>query len=78
DAQTTGGYPKIGSVILADQWRLAQIPLGTRVRFERVTVADDGEAREDGARYLQQIDTAVDWPREGILWSAHRIAAARR
>jgi len=25
DAQTTGGYPKIGTVILADQWRLAQI-----------------------------------------------------
>lgn len=36
DAQTTGGYPKIGVVIEADLWRLAQAPLGATVRFVRV------------------------------------------
>lgn len=33
DAHTAGGYPKIGTVIEADLWRLGQVPLGTRLRF---------------------------------------------
>ncbi|HEY4253573.1 MAG TPA: biotin-dependent carboxyltransferase family protein [Roseomonas sp.] len=33
DAHTAGGYPKIGTVIEADLWRLAQAPLGSRLRF---------------------------------------------
>jgi biotin-dependent carboxylase-like uncharacterized protein len=77
DAQTTGGYPKIGTVILADQWRLAQIPLGTRVRFERVTLEQAEAARADVARYLQQIETALDWQRQGILSAARRTAKTR-
>jgi biotin-dependent carboxylase-like uncharacterized protein len=77
DAQTTGGYPKIGTVILADQWRLAQIPLGTRVRFERVTLEEAEAARADVARYLQQIETALDWQRQGILSTARRTAKTR-
>jgi len=34
DAQATGGYPRIASVIAADQWRLAQISPGTSIDFE--------------------------------------------
>ena len=33
DAQPSGGYPKIGTVIEADLWRLAQAPIGARIRF---------------------------------------------
>lgn len=33
DAQTTGGYPKIGVVIRADLWKLGQLRLGARLRF---------------------------------------------
>jgi len=33
DAQPTGGYPKIGTVIEADLWRLGQMPIGSRIRF---------------------------------------------
>jgi biotin-dependent carboxylase-like uncharacterized protein len=33
DAQPTGGYPKIGTVIEADLWRLGQAPIGGRIRF---------------------------------------------
>jgi biotin-dependent carboxylase-like uncharacterized protein len=33
DAQPTGGYPKIGTVIEADLWRLGQAPIGSRIRF---------------------------------------------
>lgn len=77
DAQTTGGYPKIGTVILADQWRLAQVPLGQRLRFERVTLEQAEAARADVARYLQQIETALDWQRQGILSTARRTAKTR-
>ena len=33
DAQTTGGYPKIGAVIGADLGRLAQVRFGNQIRF---------------------------------------------
>ena len=33
DANTCGGYPKIATVIEADLWRLAQAPVGARLRF---------------------------------------------
>ncbi len=39
DGPTTGGYPKIASVISADLDRLAQCDPGGCLRFEAVTVA---------------------------------------
>ena len=39
EANTCGGYPKIATVIEADQWRLGQVPAGCALRFERVDVA---------------------------------------
>ncbi len=39
EANTCGGYPKIATVIEADLWRLAQAPVGTRLRFETITRA---------------------------------------
>ncbi|BDB24079.1 hypothetical protein Tamer19_21900 [Cupriavidus sp. TA19] len=36
EANTCGGYPKIATVIEADLWRLAQAPVGCRVRFMAV------------------------------------------
>lgn len=40
EANTCGGYPKLGSVISADLWRLAQTPVGCKLKFELVdTVA---------------------------------------
>ena len=33
DCQTTGGYPRIGSVIEADLWRLAQMPISSLFRL---------------------------------------------
>jgi len=38
DHQTIGGYPKIGTVISTDLWRLAQLPSGSRIRFRPVTL----------------------------------------
>ncbi|WP_045393425.1 biotin-dependent carboxyltransferase family protein [Falsirhodobacter sp. alg1] len=37
ESQTTGGYPKIATVIGADLARLAQLPTGRKFRFEKVT-----------------------------------------
>jgi biotin-dependent carboxylase-like uncharacterized protein len=40
DRQTTGGYPKIATIISADIGRFAQIPPGEAVRFACVTLAE--------------------------------------
>jgi biotin-dependent carboxylase-like uncharacterized protein len=44
DRQTTGGYPKIATIISADIGRFAQIPPGEPVRFEIVTFEQAIEA----------------------------------
>jgi biotin-dependent carboxylase-like uncharacterized protein len=47
DRNTTGGYPKIATVISADYRRLAQTPAGTGFRFKAVSVAEaQAEARK--------------------------------
>ncbi len=47
EANTCGGYPKIANVIEADLWRLAQAPVGARLRFEATT-------RDTAIEVLQQ------------------------
>ena len=49
DAQPSGGYPKLGTVIEADLWRLGQAPIGSRVRFIE-TSWDDAVAALDEIR----------------------------
>jgi 5-oxoprolinase (ATP-hydrolysing) subunit C len=51
DAQPSGGYPKIGTVIEADLWRLGQAPIGSSIRFI--------ETDWDGA--LHALDEASQW-----------------
>jgi biotin-dependent carboxylase-like uncharacterized protein len=47
DRGTSGGYPKIATVISADLGRLAQIPAGRAFRFRAVSMADaQAEARK--------------------------------
>lgn len=53
DAQTTGGYPKIGVVIAADLWKLAQLRLGAPLRFVPCT-------REDAVAALRAHHTLID------------------
>ena len=40
DAQTTGGYPCIASVIAADLWQLAYLQPGQTITFEPVSIAE--------------------------------------
>ncbi|MCA7084926.1 biotin-dependent carboxyltransferase family protein [Cupriavidus sp. DB3] len=77
DAQTTGGYPKIGVVIDADLWRLAQAPLGAAVRFHRVGLEEAEAARMQVQTYLRQIAQAVAWQSEART-GAQAPAARRR
>lgn len=37
EANTCGGYPKIGHVIETDLWKLGQAPSGARIRFELIS-----------------------------------------
>ncbi|PLY07618.1 MAG: urea amidolyase [Arcobacter sp.] len=38
DRQTIGGYPKIGSVFSVDCFKLAQMKIGSKVRFEEIDI----------------------------------------
>jgi len=60
DAQTTGGYPKIGVVIQADLWKLAQLRLGGKLRFVVCDAAEARAALRSSRRYLEQVKRALD------------------
>jgi biotin-dependent carboxylase-like uncharacterized protein len=55
DAQPTGGYPKIGTVISADLWRLGQAPIGSQVRFVRCDWAEAVAAASRNRDYLDGV-----------------------
>jgi antagonist of KipI len=59
DAQTHGGYPRIGHVIRADRGRLAQLRAGDAIRFAPCTPAEAGAASRERAHSLARIALAV-------------------
>lgn len=59
DAQTTGGYPKIGVVIRADLWKLGQLRLGARLRFMPCTHAEALAALREQRLLLDQMRIAL-------------------
>ncbi|OGA88990.1 MAG: hypothetical protein A2Z90_14260 [Burkholderiales bacterium GWA2_64_37] len=61
DAQTSGGYPKIATVIEADQWRVAQTPPGRSLRFQAVTLQEAQAAWREQCDYLHTIEQASRW-----------------
>ncbi|PCE26376.1 allophanate hydrolase [Paraburkholderia acidicola] len=73
DAQTTGGYPRIGAVIRADLWKLAQVRLNGSVRFVETTPDLARRALLDERTYLRQIDAAIAMHEERYL---RRMASA--
>ena len=54
DAQPSGGYPKIGTVIEADLWRLGQAPIGSRIRFVEVTWEEAVAVQHTNDRWLAE------------------------
>jgi len=59
DAQATGGYPRIASVITADQWRLAQIAPGASIRFSPTSRAEAQLASQRQRVYLQRVHRSL-------------------
>jgi 5-oxoprolinase (ATP-hydrolysing) subunit C len=57
DRQTTGGYPKIATVISADRPRLAQLRPGQQLRFQAI---EEHEAVRLAKEFSWQIDHARD------------------
>lgn len=55
DAQPSGGYPKIGTVIEADLWRLGQARTGAYLRFVPTTYGDAVAALRPVDAYLSKI-----------------------
>lgn len=59
DAQTTGGYPRVGTVIEADLWRLAQVRLNAAVLFVAVDLNEARRALREVNRYLLRLGSAL-------------------
>ena len=67
DAQPTGGYPKLGTVIEADLWRLGQAPTGSRLRFVEATYDEAVAALAANRRWLQSVQRLVNiWAGGGL------------
>jgi len=61
DAATMGGYPKIGTVIEADLWRVGQARAGERLRFRRVSFGEAFAAQAGLRGYLEALESEAAW-----------------
>ena len=66
DAQPSGGYPKIGTVIEADLWRLGQAPIGSRIRFVETGWDEAVEALAVNRRWLDEARRLVGLWRDSL------------
>ena len=57
DRGTSGGYPKIATVITADFGRFAQMPAGTAFRFKVVSIE---EAQAEARKFAELLRTLPD------------------
>jgi len=63
DAQPSGGYPKLGTVIEADLWRLGQAPIGSRIRFVECNWDEAVAAQDEIEAWLARVGRMVDLQR---------------
>lgn len=59
DANTSGGYPKIATVIEADLWKLGQMGPGEWVSFEVVTLEQALDADSNHRLVMKQLENAI-------------------
>jgi len=59
DAHATGGYPRLATVIAADQWRLAQLAPGASIQFVQCTRAVARLAWQEQQAYLQALRSSL-------------------
>ena len=65
DHQTTGGYPKLGTVISADVPRLGRLRPGDTLRFERITIAKAELLRRE---MEQRVTKLIEWFEPAGAW----------
>jgi biotin-dependent carboxylase-like uncharacterized protein len=76
DRQTTGGYPKIATVIGPDLWRLGQRRPGDTIRFARVSVDAAAAAAETHARMIAEVIGHIDEaPTGGVELTTEQLLA---
>jgi antagonist of KipI len=63
DHQTTGGYPRLATVLSVDMPLLAQLGPGDLVRFRRVSIAEAEKACRDRENELQWLKTGLSFGR---------------
>ena len=68
DAQPSGGYPKFGTVIEADLWRLGQAAIGSRVRFVETSYEAAVGALDEVQAWLDEVHRMIDLQR----WALQR------
>lgn len=62
DAQTTGGYPRIGQLMAAERWKLAQLRPGDRLQFAPVDLDTARERWDDQQRELRLLRSTLGCP----------------
>ncbi|MEP5760586.1 MAG: biotin-dependent carboxyltransferase family protein [Litoreibacter sp.] len=77
DHQTTGGYPKIATVISADMDAFTQRRVGDTFRFKAVSPQEANKAARDRAGLLMRLNTQIQEQRislEQRLWTENLIS----
>ncbi|KHO62764.1 KipI antagonist [Thermoanaerobacter sp. YS13] len=59
DAQTTGGYTKIATVISSDLSKIAQLKPGDRIRFKAITLEEAHRALEEMEKLIDEIEISA-------------------
>ncbi|WP_077619979.1 biotin-dependent carboxyltransferase family protein [Bacillus sinesaloumensis] len=55
DRQTTGGYPRVATVISVDMYKIAQLATGGKVRFMRSSIEQAHELYKKREKFLQHL-----------------------
>lgn len=74
ESQTTGGYPKIGTIASADLVRLAQMPAGSSFRFAIISRDEGEEAWLGQQRSLRNLLAGLIAKPTGILRSEYLLS----
>ena len=76
DRQTTGGYPKIATVISADIPALGRLTPGAKVAFQAVGIEAAEAARRHHRATIAELEASVTAARrEGVIDEAKLLAA---
>jgi biotin-dependent carboxylase-like uncharacterized protein len=66
DRQTTGGYPKIATVISADVPSVGRLTMGAKIRFESVTIDEALRLRRLHIEEIARIPERIEPVRDGV------------